>query len=158
MSLSLRDMTESLWDRIDSMESFAADVAHELKNPLTSLRSAFETLSMVKRPQAASRFVRYPDPRRGPHGPADHGHFGQLAAWMPSWRGRTGRRWTSTRWQQDVVSLQRQLAERDVEIILGARRRSVSGRIFYILGAGLRLGQVLVNVITNAQTFSPAGR
>ena len=51
LSLSLRDMTESLWDRIDSMESFAADVAHELKNPLTSLRSAFETLSMVKDPK-----------------------------------------------------------------------------------------------------------
>jgi two-component system sensor histidine kinase ChvG len=56
---------------------------------------------------------------------------------------------------EDVVSLQRQLAERDVEIILepGEVRRPD----FLILGAGLRLGQVLVNLITNAQTFSPEG-
>ncbi len=39
---SLRSMTEALWQRINAIESFAADVAHELKNPLTSLRSALE--------------------------------------------------------------------------------------------------------------------
>ena len=44
LSLSVRDMTQSLFDRIDEIEAFAADVAHELKNPLTSLRSAVETL------------------------------------------------------------------------------------------------------------------
>ena len=35
-------MTDALWQRIDAIESFAADVAHEIKNPLTSLRSAIE--------------------------------------------------------------------------------------------------------------------
>ena len=44
---ALRSMTEALWLRINTIESFAADVAHELKNPLTSLRSAIE---MVGRP------------------------------------------------------------------------------------------------------------
>ncbi len=39
---SLRAMTEALWQRLNAIESFAADVAHELKNPLTSLRSAIE--------------------------------------------------------------------------------------------------------------------
>ena len=39
---ALRSMTEALWQRINTIESFAADVAHELKNPLTSLRSAIE--------------------------------------------------------------------------------------------------------------------
>lgn len=39
---ALRSMTEALWQRINAIESFAADVAHELKNPLTSLRSAIE--------------------------------------------------------------------------------------------------------------------
>jgi|JI10StandDraft_1071094.scaffolds.fasta_scaffold01403_11 two-component system sensor histidine kinase ChvG len=48
LSVSLRSMTHALWDRMDTIERFAADVAHELKNPLTSLRSAVETASIVK--------------------------------------------------------------------------------------------------------------
>lgn len=48
LSMALRDMTKALRDRMDSIESFAADVAHELKNPLTSLRSAVETVTVVK--------------------------------------------------------------------------------------------------------------
>ena len=41
-------MTIDLLSRMDSIASFAADVSHELKNPLTSLRSAIETLSIIK--------------------------------------------------------------------------------------------------------------
>ena len=48
LSGALRDMTTALYKRIDAIESFAADVAHELKNPLTSLRSATETLPLAK--------------------------------------------------------------------------------------------------------------
>jgi len=48
LSGALRDMTRELYSRIDATERFAADVAHELKNPLTSLRSAIETLSIAK--------------------------------------------------------------------------------------------------------------
>ncbi len=48
LSLSFREMTNALWDRMDSIEKFSADVAHELKNPLTSLKSAVETVSIVK--------------------------------------------------------------------------------------------------------------
>lgn len=44
LSRALRDMTEALYRRIDGIEAFAADVTHEIKNPLTSLRSAVETL------------------------------------------------------------------------------------------------------------------
>ena len=47
LSIALRDMTNALYNRIAAIESFAADVAHELKNPLTSLRSAVETLSLI---------------------------------------------------------------------------------------------------------------
>ena len=49
-------MTNALYTRIEAIESFAADVAHELRNPLTSLRSAVETLPLAKtdaKPHAA---------------------------------------------------------------------------------------------------------
>lgn len=48
LSLALRDMTYALFNRMDTIERFAADVAHEIKNPLTSLRSAVETASRIK--------------------------------------------------------------------------------------------------------------
>ena len=48
LSIAFRTMMQALWQRMDSIESFAADVSHELKNPLTSLRSAIETLERVK--------------------------------------------------------------------------------------------------------------
>jgi two-component system sensor histidine kinase ChvG len=51
LSAALREMTESLWLRLDAIEQFAADVAHEIKNPLTSLRSAVETVARVKDPE-----------------------------------------------------------------------------------------------------------
>ncbi|QLH38609.1 MAG: stimulus-sensing domain-containing protein [Defluviicoccus sp.] len=47
LAAALRDMTRALWLRIDAIERFAADVAHELKNPLSSLRSAVETAARV---------------------------------------------------------------------------------------------------------------
>ncbi|MGH1397977.1 MAG: ATP-binding protein [Alphaproteobacteria bacterium] len=49
LSIALKSMITALFERMDSIESFAADVAHELKNPLTSLKSAIETLSKVKK-------------------------------------------------------------------------------------------------------------
>ncbi len=49
LSIVLRNMTSALWDRMDTIEAFAADVAHEIKNPLTSLKSAVETATIVKK-------------------------------------------------------------------------------------------------------------
>lgn len=57
LSEALRDMTESLWRRMDATERFAADVAHEIKNPLTSLRSAVETVGRVKDPEQQKRLM-----------------------------------------------------------------------------------------------------
>lgn len=49
LSVVLREMMQALWERMDAIESFAADVSHEIKNPLTSLKSAVETISIVKK-------------------------------------------------------------------------------------------------------------
>lgn len=57
LSVALRDMTNALYGRIDAIESFAADVSHELKNPLTSLRSAVETLPRAKNDEARARLL-----------------------------------------------------------------------------------------------------
>ncbi len=57
LTRSLEDMTQSLSERMDAIERFAADVAHEIKNPLTSLRSAVETLDLVKDPAARERLL-----------------------------------------------------------------------------------------------------
>ena len=54
---SLRSMTGNLYDRIDAIESFAADVAHELKNPLTSLASAVEMLVRAKDDDARQKLM-----------------------------------------------------------------------------------------------------
>ena len=57
LSRALRDMTQALYSRLDAIESFAADVAHELKNPLTSLRSALETLPRVNAGHSRDRLI-----------------------------------------------------------------------------------------------------
>lgn len=57
LSSALRDMTGALWDRMDSIESFAADVAHEIKNPLTSLRSAVETAAKITDPEKRDQLM-----------------------------------------------------------------------------------------------------
>jgi two-component system sensor histidine kinase ChvG len=57
LSGALRDMTNALWERMDAIEQFAADVAHEIKNPLSSVRSAIETLNRVDDPAQRERLM-----------------------------------------------------------------------------------------------------
>ncbi|HET8727233.1 MAG TPA: stimulus-sensing domain-containing protein [Alphaproteobacteria bacterium] len=57
LSAALREMTAALWARMDAIERFAADVSHELKNPLSSLRSAVETVSRVTDPEQRRRLM-----------------------------------------------------------------------------------------------------
>ena len=58
LSQSIEAMTEALVERVQANESFAADVAHELKNPLTSIRSAVETAEMVQDDPVAREKLR----------------------------------------------------------------------------------------------------
>jgi len=57
LALALNDMTEALWARMDAIEAFAADVSHEIKNPLTSLKSAVETTRLVKDPEQQRKLM-----------------------------------------------------------------------------------------------------
>ncbi|MEO8558364.1 MAG: stimulus-sensing domain-containing protein [Rhodospirillales bacterium] len=57
LSLALHEMTNTLWKRMGAIESFAADVAHELKNPLTSLRSAVETAARIENPEQRTKLM-----------------------------------------------------------------------------------------------------
>ena len=57
LSGSIRDMTQALYNRMDAIERFAADVAHEIKNPLASLRSAVETVGRVTEPTRQARLM-----------------------------------------------------------------------------------------------------
>jgi len=57
LSHSLREMTDALWQQMSAIESFAADVAHEIKNPLSSLRSAVETVVRIEDPANQRRLM-----------------------------------------------------------------------------------------------------
>ena len=57
LSLVMRDMTKGLYNRVDDIANFAADVAHEIKNPLTSLRSASDTLRVAKTDEQRAQLI-----------------------------------------------------------------------------------------------------
>ena len=57
LAVALRRMTDALYARIEAIESFASDVAHEIKNPLTSLRSAVETMAYARTPEQRQQLL-----------------------------------------------------------------------------------------------------
>lgn len=57
LARDLQNSATALWARIDANERFAADVAHELRNPLTSVRSAIETLRRIEQPEQRNRLL-----------------------------------------------------------------------------------------------------
>ena len=57
LSASLTAMTDALWSRMDAVENFVADVVHEIKNPLTSVRSAIETAKRIEDPDQRQRLL-----------------------------------------------------------------------------------------------------
>lgn len=156
LSVALRGMTNALYDRIAAIESFAADVSHELKNPLTSLRSAVETLPRVRNEQSRKRLmdVIQHDVRRMDRLISDISDASRLDAELARQDGvAVDMRTLLT----DMVSIARQVraGSKSVAIELKINNRNAGKTAFTVLGHDLRLGQVITNLIENARSFVP---
>lgn len=153
LSGSLRDMTRALYDRIEAIESFAADVAHELKNPLTSLRSATETLPLAKTSEARDRLVRIiqDDVMRLDRLISDISAASRLDAELAREEMEPV---DISKLLTAVVSLANDVARAGVPGIT-LHLADPDGLGFTVLGQDSRLGQVINNLIDNARSFAP---
>jgi two-component system sensor histidine kinase ChvG len=158
LSVALDEMTQALWDRLDAIERFAADVAHEIKNPLTSVRSAVETVARVDDPEQQKKLmgIILDDVQRLDRLISDISDASRLDAEL-------------SRAQSEPVGLSRLLdALVEVEGATAKERggptyaidlpRAADGSVDPLTIQGLegRLGQVFRNLLSNAATFSPA--
>jgi len=159
LSGALRDMTRALYNRIEAIEHFAADVAHELKNPLTSLRSAVETLPIAKTENSRERLLEIikHDVSRLDRLISDISDASRLDAELA---------------RADMASLDlSSVLETVVNVANGVERQDgvsvvltkegVSSealrRRWRVFGHDSRLAQVFDNIVENARSFSPHG-
>ncbi len=155
LSGALRDMTRALYNRIDAIESFAADVSHELKNPLTSLRSAVETLPLARSDESRGRLMSIiqHDVRRLDRLISDISDASRLDAELARADAEPV---DMTRLLDAVVSVANERRRNGEPVIRLVVERQNTGRNAYLtLGHDSRLGQVLNNLIDNARSFSP---
>jgi two-component system sensor histidine kinase ChvG len=156
LSGALRDMTQALYKRIDAIESFAADVAHELKNPLTSLRSATETLPLVKTPDSKERLMEIiqHDVKRLDRLISDISDASRLDAELAR---EDARPVDTAELLRTTVSLFNDIHRDDTpEVVLDVAYSS-GARPYRCIGHDSRLSQVIVNLLDNAISFSPPG-
>ncbi len=153
LARSLSDMSLALRARIDATEAFAADLTHELKNPLASLRSAVESLTSVSDPELQERLLAIvrDDVHRLDRLISDISEASRLDAQL-------------SRAHFDPVDLAAMLdgligqrMERGVERGVRLRVDRPVGTIPRIMGEGARLERVFENLIENAISFSPDG-
>jgi two-component system, OmpR family, sensor histidine kinase ChvG len=156
LSGALRDMTDALYNRIEAIEMFAADVAHELKNPLTSLRSAVETLPLARNENSRARLLAVieHDVKRLDRLISDISDASRLDAELQ---------------RQDMTSVDLRRLLTALTTVANETRRSnniavevrfegrSSNDTFSVPGHDSRLGQVISNLLSNAQSFSEAG-
>jgi two-component system sensor histidine kinase ChvG len=152
LSIALKEMTAALWNRMDAIERFAADVAHEIKNPLSSLRSAVETITRVEDPKQQQKLmtILLDDVKRLDRLITDISDASRLDAEL-------------SRAELEPVEIGRML-ETLIEI---QRTAQPDGPLFefdappgdrlFVMGLEGRLVQVFRNVLSNAVSFSPKG-
>ena len=154
LARSLEAMTATLSEQMDAIEAFAADVAHEIRNPLTSLRSAVETLDLVTSPQAQARLLEIlkNDVQRLDRLVTDISNASRLDAEL-------------SRDQPKVIDLNRLVSEIVGLYATTTRKGAVPVAIatepglgpVRVLGREGPLGQIVRNLIDNACSFSPPG-
>lgn len=159
LSVAMRDMTQALWDRMDAVERFAADVAHELKNPLTSLRSAVETASKIDAPDKRKKLmdIVQHDIQRLDRLISDISSASRLDAELSREEMGTVELAGLLRELQSIFSKPLDRADgtgRDNIRLLMDQKDDAS----VVIGNRDRLGQVFTNLISNALSFSPEGK
>ncbi|HEY4134448.1 MAG TPA: stimulus-sensing domain-containing protein [Alphaproteobacteria bacterium] len=155
LSAALREMTDALWTRMDAIERFAADVAHEIKNPLTSLRSAVETVARVEDPDQRRKLLAIimDDVKRLDRLISDISDASRLDAELS--RAESG--------PVDVGGMLAALADIHATTVADGGPRLVFDPVadaageFIVEGLEGRLVQVFRNLIGNAVSFSPPG-
>lgn len=149
LGIALSEMTEALYDRLDAIESFAADVSHELKNPLTSIRSAVEVLPLAKDEERRDRLLAViaADVKRLDRLITDISRASRVDAELA--REDVG--------PLDLAGLLTELADSYNESGRGGATIEVDCQVRNgrVMGRDGPLGQVFRNLIDNALTFSP---
>jgi two-component system sensor histidine kinase ChvG len=152
LSVALRGMVAALYDRIDANEQFAADVAHEIKNPLASLRSAVASLHLAKRDDQRVRLLDVidHDVRRLDRLVSDISNASRLDSELVKEQEEP---FNLTRTLTNLCEfLGQQAAEKGVELITDFPADPIR-----ISGLEARLAQVFVNLVTNAISFCEDG-
>jgi two-component system sensor histidine kinase ChvG len=152
LSESLSEMTRALYDRIDTIESFAADVAHELKNPLTSLQHAVEMLARAGDDEARARLMAiiHNDVKRIDRLITDISDASRLDAELSR---ETSEPVDLAHLLETIVEVYR-LTELPRGISIALSLDLPQGGI--VIGRDERLGQIFRNLIDNALSFSPS--
>jgi two-component system sensor histidine kinase ChvG len=153
LARSLEDMTNTLSERMDAIEAFAADVAHEIRNPMTSIRSAVETLELVKDAAPRERLlgILKQDVSRLDRLVTDISNASRLDAELAR---DAPRPLSLTKSLQDIVGLYDEVRrEGEPHVLLLANEADA----LTINGRDGPLSQVFRNLIDNARSFSPPG-
>ncbi|KIT17999.1 sensor histidine kinase [Jannaschia aquimarina] len=152
LSGALRGMVAALYDRIDLNEQFAADVAHEIKNPLASLRSAVGTMRLAKTDEQRSRLLEVieHDVRRLDRLVSDISNASRLDSELVKEEEEP---FDLVRMVRNLAVYHKEEAAADgIDFITDLPREPIT-----ILGLEGRLAQVFVNLITNALSFCEEG-
>lgn len=153
LSLVLRDMTAGLYDRIDDIADFAADVAHEIKNPLTSLRSASDTLRVAKTKEQREKLINIiqQDVSRMDRLITDISKASKVDANLAR---ETAKTLDVAEISENIVQFYQQTRSKEGANVINASTIDPNSPI-YIRAYETPFAQVLRNLIDNALTFSP---